>query len=131
MRRALSRSNVVINCVGAAQETWNYKFEEVGGGGPCLGCTAHVVGLACARTVCTLGALEGGQNTWQPVRAGSAPHAASPHRYAAAAPQVHIEWPARLARLVKEAGQVERVIHLRWGPGGLHCLSTTTPWRVV
>ncbi|KAL4432884.1 hypothetical protein ABPG77_008210 [Micractinium sp. CCAP 211/92] len=53
VRRALSRSNVVINCVGAAQETWNYKFEEV-----------------------------------------------------------HIEWPARLARLVKEAGGVERMIHL-------------------
>lgn len=27
--------------------------------------------------------------------------------------EVHIEWPARLARLVKEHGRVERFIHLR------------------
>jgi NADH dehydrogenase (ubiquinone) 1 alpha subcomplex subunit 9 len=53
VRRAISRSNVVINMVGSAQETWNYKFEEV-----------------------------------------------------------HIEWPARLARAIKESGKVERFIHL-------------------
>lgn len=51
--RSISRSNLVINCVGAAQETWNYGFEEV-----------------------------------------------------------HIEWPARLARAIKENGGVERVIHI-------------------
>lgn len=55
VKRAVSRSNVVINCVGAEQETWNYGFEEV-----------------------------------------------------------HIEWPARLARAVKEAGRAQRVIHVRW-----------------
>lgn len=53
VKRAVSRSNVVINCVGAEQETWNYGFEEV-----------------------------------------------------------HIEWPARLARAVKEAGRAQRVIHV-------------------
>ena len=29
IRRALSRSNLVINFIGAEQETWNYGFEEV------------------------------------------------------------------------------------------------------
>lgn len=27
--------------------------------------------------------------------------------------EVHIEWPARLARAIKESGKVERFIHLR------------------
>ena len=54
MARAVSRSNLVINCVGADQETWNYGFEEV-----------------------------------------------------------HVDWPARLAKAVKAAGGVERVIHMR------------------
>lgn len=48
--------------VGSAQETWNYKFEEV-----------------------------------------------------------HIEWPARLARAIKESGKVERFIHLRCGSAGGCC----------
>ncbi len=29
IRKAVSRSNVVINLVGAQQETWNYSFEDV------------------------------------------------------------------------------------------------------
>lgn len=53
VRRAISRSNLVVNMVGAGQETWNYGFEEV-----------------------------------------------------------HIEWPARLARAIRDSGKVERFIHL-------------------
>ncbi|PSC72673.1 NADH dehydrogenase [ubiquinone] 1 alpha subcomplex subunit mitochondrial [Micractinium conductrix] len=53
VRRAIARSDLVINCVGATQETWNYKFEEV-----------------------------------------------------------HIEWPARLAKAIQESGKVERVLHM-------------------
>lgn len=29
IRRAIARSNVVINLTGAHQETWNYSFEDV------------------------------------------------------------------------------------------------------
>ena len=58
VRRAISRSNLVVNMLGAGQETWNYGFEEV-----------------------------------------------------------HIEWPARLARAIRDSGKVERFIHLRCGAG--------------
>jgi NADH dehydrogenase (ubiquinone) 1 alpha subcomplex subunit 9 len=29
IKKAISQSNVVVNCIGADQETWNYSFEEV------------------------------------------------------------------------------------------------------
>jgi hypothetical protein len=32
VRQAISRSNIVINMVGAAQETWNYKVGATVGG---------------------------------------------------------------------------------------------------
>ena len=29
VRYAIRRSNIVVNCIGAERETWNYDFEEV------------------------------------------------------------------------------------------------------
>ncbi len=29
VRYAIRRSNVVVNCIGAERETWNYEFDEV------------------------------------------------------------------------------------------------------
>lgn len=53
IKKAISRSNIVVNCVGSRLETMNWGFEDV-----------------------------------------------------------HVDFPARLARLAKEAGHVERLVHI-------------------